>query len=45
MSASANIPVLLRIVSETTSIVNVAGAIVRKVLQSGNMAVIDKVRF
>jgi 3'(2'), 5'-bisphosphate nucleotidase len=41
-TTSATVPLLLRIVSETTSIVDVAGKIVRKVLQTGNLEVVDK---
>jgi len=42
MSTPATVPLLLRLVSETVSIVNVAGSIVRKVLDKGNLGVIDK---
>jgi len=41
---SSKIPLILRLVSETVSIVNGAGSIVRKVLQKGNLGVIDKVK-
>ncbi|CAG7820562.1 unnamed protein product [Allacma fusca] len=40
--AAGNIPLLFRIVNETSSIVNVAQGIVRRVIQSGELNVIDK---
>jgi len=41
-SSTTNIPLILRLVNETTSIVNVAGSIVRKVMLSGSLDIVDK---
>lgn len=38
-------PLLLRLVHESTGIVSIAGNIVRKVLRSGNLGIVDKVGF
>jgi len=39
---SSGTPLVLRLVHESTNIVNVAGNIVRKVLRSGNLDIVDK---
>lgn len=44
-STSGDIPLILRLVHDSTGIVNVAGNIVRKVLQSGKLDIVDKVKY
>lgn len=44
MSVPDNIPLILRLVNSSCNIANMAGGIVRKVLKSGELDVVDKVR-
>ena len=44
LGESASLPLILRLVSESSSIANAAAGIVRRVLKSGELGVVDKVR-
>jgi len=40
---SQRAPILLQVVDDCTSVASTAGIIVRKVMKSGNLAIVDKV--
>lgn len=44
MTSTDSAPLILRLVSNSCNIANTAGGIVRKVLRSGELDVVDKVR-